>query len=165
MTRTIILMYHIIDNSRDASEEKYCCSVKNFEQQMQYLRHSEYLPISLDNYVSSLHSKSQLPDKPIIITFDDGFEDFYRNAVPVAQKYDIPLTLFMVAKGIGGNNQWMHQTGKPERKLLKRSELEACAKAGIIIGSHTLFHPRLTEVRSEERRVGKECRSRWSPYQ
>ncbi|GMR16734.1 MAG: hypothetical protein BMS9Abin31_1106 [Gammaproteobacteria bacterium] len=146
MTRTIILMYHIIDNPRDASEEKYCCGVKNFEQQMQYLRQSEYSPISLDSYISSLRSKSQIPDKPIIITFDDGFEDFYRNAVPVAQKHDIPLTLFMVAKGIGGTNKWMHQRGKPKRNLLNQKELLACAKAGVTIGSHTLSHPRLTEV-------------------
>ena len=146
MKRAIVLMYHIVDKPRDASEEKYCCSVKNFEQQMQYLRQSEYSPVSLDSYISSLRKNSPLPDNPIIITFDDGFEDFYHNAVPAALKYDIPLTLFMVAKGIGGTNKWMHQRGKPKRNLLNQNELLACAKAGVTIGSHTLTHPRLTEV-------------------
>jgi peptidoglycan/xylan/chitin deacetylase (PgdA/CDA1 family) len=146
MKRAIILMYHIVDNPRDTSEEKYCCSVKNFERQMRYLRQSAFSPVSLDIYISSLRNNSPIPDNPIVITFDDGFEDFYRNAFPAAQKHDIPLTLFMVTEGIGGTNKWMHQRGKPKRKLLNQNELLSCAKAGVTIGSHTLTHPRLTEV-------------------
>ena len=146
MKRAIILMYHIVDNPRDTSEQKYCCSVKNFEQQMQYLKQTEYSPVSLDSYISSLRNNSPIPDNPIIITFDDGFEDFLHNAVPAAQKHDVPLTLFMVAKGIGGTNQWMHVGGKPKRKLLNQKDLLDCAVAGVTIGSHTLSHPRLTEV-------------------
>ena len=146
MKRAIILMYHIVDDPRDTSEEKYCCSVKNFERQMRYLRQSEFSPVSLDSYISSLRNNLPMPDNPIIITFDDGFEDFYRNAFPVAQKHDIPLTLFMVAKGIGGTNTWMHNRGKPKRKLLDQNDLLTCAKSGVTIGSHTLSHPRLTEI-------------------
>ena len=80
MKRAIILMYHIIDEPRSSTEAKYCCAAADFENQMRYLKHSDFSAISLDDYVECLTKGKVIPDKPVIVTFDDGFQDFYQNA-------------------------------------------------------------------------------------
>jgi len=150
MARIVILMYHIIDWSKAERESKYCCLPLRFAQQMEYLSKSGYSLINLNDVADILDGDKSIDSDAVAVTFDDGFEDFYRNAFPILSRFNVPATLFMVSDRIGGDNDWMHCSGSPKRKLLSQSELSELADNGILIGSHTRTHPKLNEISGDK---------------
>jgi glycosyltransferase involved in cell wall biosynthesis/peptidoglycan/xylan/chitin deacetylase (PgdA/CDA1 family) len=73
--------------------------VANFERQMQYI--SRYhTPITLERAVEILNRKEPMPERAIVITFDDGYRDNYLNAFPILHRYGIPATIFLSVRAI-----------------------------------------------------------------
>jgi peptidoglycan/xylan/chitin deacetylase (PgdA/CDA1 family) len=116
----------------------------------------------------------------VAITFDDGFRNFFKHALPVLQQYRFPATAFVVSNYCGGRNDWPTQprsSGLPCAELMSWSEVEEISRAGIEIGSHTATHPRMgaltpAEIEEElsasrqaiEQRTGKPVRTLAYPY-
>lgn len=108
-----VLMYHYFYD--DEKGEKGGTSFArnfmpktSFESQIKYLvDNNYYFPTwqELENYIDG---KIELPKKSVIITDDDGNESFFRLALPIVQKYDIPITSFV----IGQNNDWTSYSGR-----------------------------------------------------
>lgn len=149
-------MYHIIDASRVATEDKYCCTPQRFETQMQYLHRAGYRVVSLDALLSALDDERQAQDNTIAVTFDDGFACIYRNALPILLKYRVPATVFMPSDRIGKSNDWMRSHAAAPRPLVSLAQLRELVQAGVAVGSHTRTHPRLVEI--EPLRVAEEVR-------
>lgn len=146
-------MYHMISETEHPKEKRYSLSPKKFERQMQYIKNKEYTPISLDDLQKYLNDKNHiLPEKPIIVTFDDGYMDNYENALPVLKKYDIPAMVFIVTGFIGKTNNWMRSEGYPLRHLMGWSEIKEIKENGISIGSHTINHYSLSNLDYKEAR-------------
>ena len=120
-----ILEYHKVN---DATDDVYTVPVKKFTAQMDYLLEAGYTPISLLDFLRARKGKQQLPDRPIIITFDDGYEDNYTTMLPVLEARGMKATLFMVTNDIG-------QPG-----YLTWDQLRDMQERGIEIGSHTANH-------------------------
>jgi peptidoglycan/xylan/chitin deacetylase (PgdA/CDA1 family) len=146
MSRVTILMYHVVDDARAGKEAKYCCSPARFEAQMRYLRESGKNLLSLDQIAAAIEGTSPWPQSGVAVTFDDGFQATFRNALPILTRYGIPATMFMLADKLGGSNDWMVPRGFPQRELMTQRELEQMQAAGICIGSHTCTHPRLPQI-------------------
>ena len=146
MSRIVILMYHIIDRARSKQEAKYCCPPDRFEAQMRYLRESGQNLLSLDQIATAIQGRSAWPATGVGVTFDDGFRDTFRQALPVLTRYNIPVTMFLLADRIGAHNHWMTPRGFPERELMSESEMLEMQAAGVCIGSHTCSHPRLPQL-------------------
>jgi peptidoglycan/xylan/chitin deacetylase (PgdA/CDA1 family) len=137
----------------DTHEKRYAVSPKRFKKQMKYLKRTGYTPISLDALHKYLVNKTdKLPQKPILITFDDGYMDNYENALPILKEYNFPATVFVVSDLIGGSNQWDMIKGHPERSLMGWREIEEMQRYGIAIGSHTLNHPSLSLLNQRDAR-------------
>ena len=158
MARIIILMYHIIDTPKSAQEAKYCCEPSEFNKQMQYLAASDYPLLNLNDIASILSGNKELLEDSVAVTFDDGFDDFYHNALPILSRYKIPATLFMVSNRIDQYNDWMVNKGSPKRKLLSIEQLNELLKAGVVIGSHTRSHPKLSEISKNTEQLYQEIR-------
>lgn len=91
--RVVILMYHgLIDDDRPAEWTQL--SIRKFDRQMQHLARS-YSPVSLEQAVEYLSGKTQIPDNPVVVTFDDGYRSNYELGYPVLEKYGIPATVFI----------------------------------------------------------------------
>lgn len=93
-----ILMYHYIGNNpnpNDHARDTLSVVPDEFDKQLQYLSSSGYIPISLDTFYAALKKQVTLPSKPIILTFDDGYIDFYVNAFPLLKKYHFHATEFI----------------------------------------------------------------------
>ncbi|MCP3928439.1 MAG: polysaccharide deacetylase family protein [Bacteroidetes bacterium] len=89
--RVTILMYHRFSEK----SEPFKLSQKIFSQQLHYLSR-KYSLIRLTDYVLMLYGeRSNLPPNPLIITFDDGYQDNYEYAYPVLKKYNAPATIFL----------------------------------------------------------------------
>jgi peptidoglycan/xylan/chitin deacetylase (PgdA/CDA1 family) len=79
------------------------------------------------------------------LTFDDGYADFTRHALPVLERYGFGATVFVIAGRLGGDNAWDPEG--PRKRLMDAREVRDLARAGIEIGSHGLRHVRLPAAR------------------
>lgn len=136
-----ILMYHHIrdyHNPKDKMGTQLSVSPQNFEEQMAYLALEKYNTISLQHLVNFLEKGEVLPEKPIILTFDDGYKDVFQNAYPILQKYHLKATFFVIVNKVDTGN------------YLSWDDVKNMIQNGMEIGSHTLNHPNLTKVSSEK---------------
>ena len=144
-----ILMYHMVCETGDAKEKRYCCHPDAFKHQMAHLKKAGYQVVGLDDLINSIKKGTTLPEKSIAITFDDGFADNYENAFPVLQEYGFPATVFAVSRRVGRTNEWMENNGFPRRELLGWNGLKEMSANGIAVGSHTTTHASLIHIDRE----------------
>jgi peptidoglycan/xylan/chitin deacetylase (PgdA/CDA1 family) len=86
----------------------------------------------------------------VAVTFDDGFADIRRHALPILEQEAIPATLFAVTGVLGGLNEWMDRSVFPPRRIMSASELRDLQAAGVEVGSHTVSHPSMVDLSLEE---------------
>lgn len=101
-TDIAILMYHGI--SKDETPEWTQLSVKQFEQQMRYITNN-CSPLSLADAIACLSGKKQLPEKPVVVTFDDGYLSNFTLAKDILEEYQIPATVFVTTALITEANE------------------------------------------------------------
>ena len=139
-----ILMYHSISFDPEPDKANYykvCTSPSRFYQQMSCLQNNGYQGVSLEEGLQLINSGEQLNAKPVVITFDDGFQDFYARAFPVLESFGFSATMYLPTKYIGNE----HRIFKG-RECLSWKEVQTLDRSGIEFGSHTVNHPRLVEL-------------------
>ena len=147
MRQPPILMYHWFRRCSELSQSRspqFEITPELFERQMTCLRRRGYESVSL----SEMFGGGALPQKPIVITFDDGALDFWEFGRPILQACGFTATLFVVTQYVGTESSWEADVGEPPRPLMDWDQLRALAAAGYEIGSHTHTHrelPRLTD--------------------
>jgi len=121
-------------------------SPKRFRAQMAYLKDRGYHSITIKEWIDYRHGKGVCPSKPIIITFDDGYRNFYTSAWPILESHGFKAVVFLVTKYIGGVNSWDQEKGEPEEPLLSLEEIKDLAVSGVEFGSHSHIHQDLTQL-------------------
>ncbi len=99
-----ILTYHYIRDynyQKDPAGNTLSVSHAVFDQQMNYLVSHGYTPITLDTMYAIFNHQAPRPAKPIVLTFDDGYIDFYANAYPILKKYNFHAVSFIVTDFVG----------------------------------------------------------------
>lgn len=128
-----ILMYHHIALKRP--QDSYYVSPEIFEEQMQWLSDNNYKVISLDDFYQGMLGKKELPQKPVVITFDDGVDDQYINAFPILKKFGYTATFFIKLNNVG-----------PDKGGMTYTMLRNLKKAGMTIGSHSMNHDNMANM-------------------
>ena len=144
--KALIICYHCIKD--EAWPHLRPTKVADFENQMQYLSNA-YNPISLDRMAQHIQNGTPLPSKAIAVTFDDGYQDNYKNAFPILKKHNIPATVFLTTGFIGTGEipRWDKGYYKAQKDLmLSWEQVREMSDSGISFGSHTLSHPFLTRI-------------------
>src|SRR5262245_44507130 len=113
-----VLMYHMVLETTHPLQRRYAVSPSEFRKQMKLLKLLGYSPVSLDQVFMTIPIDNKMPDRPIAITFDDGYMNTYENALPVLLHYKYPAAIFMVAGLAGGSNKWDIMNGRPEEPLM-----------------------------------------------
>lgn len=131
-----ILAYHMVNDQ----EEAYSIAPAQFAAQIAYLAERGYTAISLQEYFMARDGLGQLPDKPVIITFDDGYADNYLTALPILERHGMKATVFVISEAVG---QPGYLTWEQIREMQARNTE---------IGSHTASHVALREVDDREKR-------------
>lgn len=134
-----ILEYHQIANETDPISETYNVKPEEFAAQLDYLHENGYTTITLQDFMRVLHGKGNLPDKPIILTFDDGYVDNYTEMLPILEAHKMKAVVYVIT----------NELGKPG--YLNLEQLKDMQKRGIEIGSHTADHISLKELDDELR--------------
>ncbi|PZU98393.1 MAG: polysaccharide deacetylase [Pseudanabaena sp.] len=134
-----IIMYHDITESKDVSWD---VTPEELERHFQALQDGGYTPISMDTMVNHLRTGSQLPDKPVLLTFDDNYVGQYKYAFPLLQKYNYPAVWSVHTRFVGTGGQ------KPKATW---NQLREMHKSGLItIASHTVNHLNLKDLTDEQ---------------
>lgn len=144
-----ILMYHSISNSTNRKFKQFTISPSLFEKQMAYLHEHAYTPITVTQFVNNMsQSCSSLPERPVILTFDDGYADFFTDALPILKRYNFVATLYVVTGFINETSRWLKREGEATRQMLTWDQLGEISASDIECGAHTHHHPRLDTLPS-----------------
>jgi peptidoglycan/xylan/chitin deacetylase (PgdA/CDA1 family) len=81
-----------------------------------------------------------LPARPVVITFDDGFADFYSAALPILSAYGLVATLYVPTGFVGQSSGWLGREGESGRALVTWQQLREISAQGIECGTHTHRH-------------------------
>lgn len=139
-----ILMYHSISGEDESGLHAYfrtCTAPGVFAAQMAYLHSHGYSTCSLTQALDCLRSGTHPATRPVVITFDDGYSDFHRQAFPVLSRYGFSATVFLPTAFIG--DRPLQFKG---RDCLTWAEVRELRNHGILFGSHTVTHPQLREL-------------------
>lgn len=134
-----ILMYHYIRIADPADTLGVGLSVtpKNFETQIKWLKENDYITIRLEDLADPqktvLSKVKALNKKPVIITFDDGYDNAYTEAYPILKKYDFIGAVFIIRDFVGRS------------EYATQPQIDEMANYGMEIGSHTLSHVDLSK--------------------
>lgn len=143
-----ILMYHrIADDGPDALAQ-WRTSPAAFEAQLRHLRESGWQGISFDRLRGALHFGQALPERSVMLSFDDATRDFLDFALPLLHRYEFPATLFVPTGHVGDTAQWDAAHGAPA-PLLDWDELRMLQHCDVAIGSHGITHRPLPTLDSE----------------
>lgn len=142
-----ILMYHSISNQATRRFRQFAVPPALFAMQMHYLHKQAYTPISVTRLVHSLFSSDAageaLPRRPVVITFDDGFADFSREALPVLNQYGFTATLYITTAFVNDTSRWLRREGEAARPMLTWDQIAEVSAQGIEIGAHSHRHLQL----------------------
>lgn len=130
-----VLMYHAVSNDLWGIKSLFV-KPELMEQQLQYLTHNGYDPIFFEDLY---HIRDY--DKPVILTFDDGYADNYTQLFPLLKKYNVKATVFVLTGSINTNH------------YLTDKQIKEMSDSGLVsIQSHTVTHPMLGDLSAEAQR-------------
>jgi len=143
----LVLEYHHICDDLGDEGWSYAVPVADFAQQLDYLQAEGYTTITMQDFMRARKGKQELPEKPVILTFDDGYEDNYTILLPLLEERHMVGTVYMVTNSIG------------RKGYLSWNQLRDMQNRGIELGSHTANHQPLTsldrEKQAEEMKLSK----------
>ena len=167
-----ILMYHSIAHDEVAT----AIAPEIFKAQMDAIEESGVPVITLDDYVLARNGEKELADHSVIITFDDAFIDFRDEALPVLKDKGFDAIVYVPTGCVGTHENWRGAL-EPPREIMTWSDITMLSNNGIQLGSHTITHPDLNELKSLdlieevrrskatlEDRLGQEIRHFAPPY-
>ena len=152
--RVPILMYHYLsDPPRGADRYRRDLSVSPalFEQHLAYLRDQGYQSITLEQLLRNLALGEPLPERPVIITFDDGYADNYANAFPLLEQYGFSGTFFVVTELAERASAGMTEPDGTvyADEYMTWQQMQEMQAAGMDIQCHARVHEDLTDMDDE----------------
>jgi peptidoglycan/xylan/chitin deacetylase (PgdA/CDA1 family) len=139
-----ILMYHSIADELEENISPYYRTVtspKLFAEQVAWLRSEGYEVVGLHTGLEKFQRGNAVGPKLAVITFDDGFRDFYTAALPVLRRHQCGATVFLPTAFIGRERRFFK-----DRECMTWDEVREAQRDGIEFGSHTVTHPKLYEL-------------------
>ncbi len=130
--RVPVLLYHYVEmvkDDKDTIRKSLSIHPATFADQVKTLKDAGFTFLTASDLVNILDGKTQPPAKPILLTFDDGYRDFYTDVLPIIKKNQVKVTAFIVPGFINGPNS-MYQ-----------NQVVEATKSGLVeVGAHTVFH-------------------------
>lgn len=148
-----ILMYHQVMPKPIPAFARYTVTPQQFARQMQWLAWAGYTPITLDRLYAARTGSMSLPQRPVVITFDDGFHSCVDYALPILQARNFTAVFFLVAGLMGSQSEWLGPELGFTFPLIDWATARQLKQWGFQCGAHTLSHPRLAEIAADRCQV------------
>ena len=147
--RVPVLMYHSISDTGPGALRPWRTTPEEFEHQLRFLRRRGYRSLPLDEWDRARTCGGALSGRPVILTFDDGFEDFAEHAWPILKRNGFEALAFVVSGLVGATSEWDRWYGQPSR-LMDWECLADLVSQGLAIGSHCHEHRALDRMTCAE---------------
>ena len=149
--RIPVIMYHDVIARRGRHSVWFDCTKAEFAEQMDYLQQEGAQPITLEQLHRHLVRGESVPDKAIVLTFDDNYQGFYDNAYPILKSHRFPAAMFVHTNFVGDTTS--------DHPKMSWETLKSLDKDGLVtIASHTMSHPddirKLTQEQQEQELYG-----------
>jgi peptidoglycan/xylan/chitin deacetylase (PgdA/CDA1 family) len=144
-----ILMYHQIDQPPPSGTplRGMVVSPSSFARQMKLIKLLGYKGLSMSELTPYL--KGHLEGKVVGITFDDGYRNNLKYALPILKSAGFSATVYVVSHAIGRTNAWDAPLGIKMKRLMNQKELGTWIKAGMDVGAHSRDHVDLTRCHAD----------------
>jgi peptidoglycan/xylan/chitin deacetylase (PgdA/CDA1 family)/2-polyprenyl-3-methyl-5-hydroxy-6-metoxy-1,4-benzoquinol methylase len=163
--RIPVLAYHRVADDGPPALARYRVSAEAFGTQMSWLRQNGYHAIVADELGWFLRRQHPFVGRPVVITFDDGYQDFADAAWPMLRRHDMRAEIFVVTDLVGGHAEWDRRFGEPA-PLMGAKTIAALAGQGARFGSHLASHRGAdglsTRELAEELLRSQRCLLRWT---
>jgi poly-beta-1,6-N-acetyl-D-glucosamine N-deacetylase len=133
----VITIYHHVSEDTPPSTS---LSPAQFKEHMDYLKNNGFSVLPLNEVITALQNKQQVPDKTLVITFDDGYISIYEEAFPLLQQMGFPFTVFINTQPINDNMQG----------YMSWDQIRRMSDAGVIIANHMVNHPYMIDNEAGE---------------
>lgn len=137
-------MYHKV--SANSVKDFLTVSSEDLAEQFSYLQQNGFHPILLSELVAYIQNKKELPTKPVLITFDDGYRDNWKVMYPLLKEYDMKAAIFLVASFI---NKDGNKSSEDSNDYLRIEDLHAMDPAIVEFGLHSYDHKSYKELSSD----------------
>ena len=139
-----ILMYHSVSDTAAASIRGLSVRPKAFAEQVAYLANNGFTGLTFGELCRLRRSGEPLPQRPVVLTFDDGYADLVEEALPVLTSHGFPATVFITTGWLDDAGQ--RAAGTPPDRMLTWRQLAVLEQAGVEIGAHSHSHPQLDQI-------------------
>jgi peptidoglycan/xylan/chitin deacetylase (PgdA/CDA1 family) len=134
-----VLLYHRIAHDGPMALARYRVSPEMFQAQMAWLRRNGYHSIVSDELAWFLENNHPFVGRPVMISFDDGFQNFAEHAWPILRIHDFRAEVFVVTDLVGQAAEWDRHLGEPA-PLMDAPTIALLASEGVLFGSHLASH-------------------------
>jgi peptidoglycan/xylan/chitin deacetylase (PgdA/CDA1 family) len=132
MTVVPVLLYHAISASAPPGLERFTVHPRRFAEHVAVLRDAGRAGLTVSQFAACLRGRAPLPDRPVLVTFDDGYADFLQAAEGLVTAR-LPSTLYVTTAAVG------------TKGMLTRRQLASLGQS-VEVGAHSRTHPRLDEL-------------------
>ena len=147
--RVPILMYHQVSDAPHTRFLKYTVTGRAFAAQMKWLAANDYSTIDLPTLLARRRGGAPIPERAVVITFDDGFRECATVAAPAMEAHGFSATFFLVAGLMGDSSRWLVTERGIEFPIMSWDDARRLERAGHRCESHSVTHPRLAELSPE----------------
>lgn len=142
------LMYHKVGDYPEGSQlKKLWVTVADFRKQLEYLKRHGYTPMLFSELKSVEAGERPMPEKPVLITFDDGYANNREQAFPVLRELGMKANIFLVYETIDHHNSWHNPESEPWIRMLTWAQVKEMQDSQLVeFGSHTMRHRLLTGI-------------------
>lgn len=148
--RTPVLIYHNVGQPRPEEYPGLTTPTSEFEAQIIFLAKMGYHSILPSDWLRWRDLGGSLPERPLMLVFDDGYEEICDTAFPILERYGFGAACMLVTGCIGSTNRWDEEAGRPSIQLMSIEQILDWSQRHIEFGGHTSHHPELT-LESDER--------------
>jgi GT2 family glycosyltransferase/peptidoglycan/xylan/chitin deacetylase (PgdA/CDA1 family) len=143
----VVLAFHAVsDLGSDPVLAEYGVPPERFAEHLDALAKRGWQFVDLDTLLAALDGRAQLPERAVLVSFDDAYVDLLSAASPILEQRGIPAVAFAVAGLTGGTNEWDRHLGARELPLLDADGLRALPRHGVEVGSHGMNHRPLPKL-------------------
>jgi peptidoglycan/xylan/chitin deacetylase (PgdA/CDA1 family) len=139
-----ILMYHSVAQDAPAATRRLSVTPGPFEEQIAYLANNGYTGLTFSDLADAFRTGATLPQRPVVLTFDDGYADFASDAWPILRRYSFPATVFVTTGWIA--DAGADAAGTPLDYMLSWAQVSELSAAGIEMAAHSHSHPELDQL-------------------
>lgn len=145
MTESVpILMYHAVADHPAATTRRLAVTPRALEAELDFLASHSFTGITFSELADAYRSGAALPKRPVVLTFDDGYEGVAQDAWPILRRYGFPATVFITTGWISDAGE--HAAGNPLDRMMSWAQVRELAADGVEIGAHSHSHPELDQL-------------------